>query len=146
MISNQEQTLLQWLHKNVKWKKWTYHHKTHLFFKTSTQWGRIYTYHGQDYLVNKEGEVGRIPYYVSVTLQGIERLTQAWGPYNFYNGFETTAEAEYLKKMFQYPMLTEVAQHKCEDILYTYGPWVKINQEFMKILNERERRLQNEKR
>ena len=92
--------IVVWLRRNVKWKKWTDYHKTHLVHLTDTDYGRLYTHHGQDYLMNSEGEVGKIPYFVSLTLKDVDRVTQQWGPYNFHNGFESTREAEYLKKMF----------------------------------------------
>lgn len=136
--------LSSWLRRCVHWTKWTYHHKTHLLFVATTDYGRVYTYHGQDYLVNAEGEVGKIPYYVSLSIRGIKRLTKTWGPYKFYNGFETTKEAEYLVKMFQYPKLTERAQAKVRDIFFDYGEWVERDIEFEQFLKERERRIKDE--
>lgn len=136
--------LSSWLRRCVHWTKWTYHHKTHLLFVATTDYGRIYTYHGQDYLVNSEGEVGKIPYYVSLSIRGTKRLTKTWGPYKFYNGFETTKEAEYLVKMFQYPKLTERAQTKVRDIFFDYGEWVERDIEFEQFLKERERRIKDE--
>ena len=135
---------VNWLRRNVKWTTWTYHHKTHLLYVATTDYGRVYTYHGQDYLVNSEGEVGKIPYYVSVEVRGVHRNTATWGPYRFFNGFETTAEAEYIKKMFQYPKLTERAQQKVTDIFTEYSPWISTDTEFTDALMERERRLRDE--
>ena len=136
--------LVNWLRRNVKWTKWTYHHKTHLLYVATTDYGRVYTYHGQDYLVNQEGEVGKIPYYVSVEVRGVHRLTKTWGQYLFYNGFETTAEAEYIKKMFQYPKLTERAQQKVTDIFAKYGTWIELDNDFVATLNKREEAIRNE--
>lgn len=136
--------LVNWLQRHVRWTKWSYHHKTHLMYVAATEYGRVYTYHGQDYLVNSEGEVGKIPYYVSVEIRGVHRNTATWGPYKFYNGFETTAEAEYIKKMFQYPHLTDKAQKKVTDIYFDYSAWIKLDDEFVGILNKREEAIRNE--
>ena len=134
-----------WLRRTIKWKKWTYHHKTHLMYITTTAYGRVYTYHGQDYLVNEEGEVGKIPYYASLTIRGEKRVTKTWGPYKFINGFETTREAEYLMKMYQYPDLSDRAQEKVKDIFFEYGIWVEMDYDFISISQERERRLKDGK-
>lgn len=136
--------LVNWLRRHVRWTRWTYHHKTHLMYVAETDYGRVYTYHGQDYLVNSEGEVGKIPYYVSLSLRSINRDTKVWGPYRFFNGFETTAEAEYVKKMFQYPKLTDRAQQKITDIFAEYSTWIELDQEFVEILNKREEAIRNE--
>ncbi len=129
--------LSTWLRRNIKWTKWSYHHQSHLLYVDTTAYGRIYTYHGQDYLVNSEGEVGKIPYYVSLELRGTHRITKVWGPYIFYNGFEATREAEYLKKMFRYLHLTDKAQQKVTDIMFNYNTWIETDQEFMEALNAR---------
>lgn len=128
----------QWLRCNVKWKKWTYHHKTHLVYLATTSYGRVYTYHGQDYLVNDEGEVGKIPFYVSLSVRGITRATRIWGPYIFYNGFETTSEAEYLMKMFRYKQLTPVAAAKVAKIRSLNTEWIGEDKDFIEALEARE--------
>ena len=135
--------LSDWL-KGVKWTRWSYHHASHLLFIATTEYGRIYTYHGQDYLVNKEGEVGKIPYYVSLSVRGIRRPTKHWGPYTFFNGFDTTKEAEYVMEMFQYPKLTDKAQAKLKAIFAKYGDWVETDMSFINILGARERRLKDD--
>lgn len=136
-------SLNAWLRRKVKWTKWTYHHKTHLLYVGATPYGRLYTYHGQDYLVNQEGEVGRIPYYVSLEARGTHRTTKQWGPYKFINGFETTAEAEYLMEMFQYPHLTNKAQKKVTDIMFDYSMWIERDDDFIRVLNKREEALRH---
>lgn len=132
--------LIVWLRRNGKWKHWTPYYSASLLCVSNTAYGTVYTRHGQDYLLH-EGDVSRIPYYVSLELQETHRLTQQWGPYKFFNGFETTEEAEYLKKMFQYPELTDRAQKKVTDILFEYSIWIEIDNEFMNVLKERERRI-----
>lgn len=134
--------LVTWLRRNGKWKSWTPYYESSLLYLTTTEYGRIYTKHGQDYLVC-EGEVSKIPYYVSLSLRGDHRLTKTWGPYKFYNGFEVTAEAEYLKKMFQYPHLTDVALKKVTDIYFDYSAWIELDNDFVETLNKREETLRN---
>ena len=128
--------LVTWLRRNGRWVAWNHYYETRLLYKTITEYGRIYTSHGQDYLVTDE--VSKIPYYVSLEVQGTHRLTKTWGPYKFYNGFETTREAEYLMKMFRYPHLTDKAQRKVTDIMFNYGIWIERDIEFENILKERE--------
>ncbi len=131
-----------WLRRNGKWKKWTPYFERSLLYITTTDYGRIYTKHGQDYLVT-EGEVSKIPYYVSLTIRGERRITKTWGLYKFINGFETTREAEYLMKMYQYPDLSDRAQEKIKDIFFNYGIWVEMDYDFVSVSQERERRLKN---
>ena len=83
-------------------------------------------------------EVIIIPFWVASSLLGDRQQTQQWGPYIFYNGYETTAEAKYLKDMFKYPMLTSRAQQKVSTILRDNKEWIDENQEFKEALNERE--------
>jgi len=134
--------LSTWLRRKGRWKRWTPYYESSLLYLTTTEYGRVYTKHGQDYLVC-EGEVSKIPYYVSLSLRGDHRVTKQWGPYKFINGFETTQEAEYLKKMFQYPHLTDVAQRKVTDILFDNSIWIELDDEFIEILNRREEALRN---
>lgn len=136
-------SLVTWLRRNGRWKRWTPHYESSLLYITSTDYGRIYTKHGQDYLV-ANGEVSKIPYYVSLSLRNTRRVTAVWGPYKFINGFEATKEADYLKKMFQYPVLTDVAQSKVTDIMFDYGMWIEHDTEFEETLKAREARLKNE--
>ena len=134
--------LTTWLRRNGRWKRWTPYFERSLLYIATTDYGRIYTKHGQDYLVT-EGEVSKIPYYVSLSLRNIKRVTAVWGPYIFYNGFEATAEAEYVRNMFRYPHLTDKAQKKVTDIYFNYNLWIDTNQEFVEVLNERERRIKD---
>lgn len=143
MADSKDRKLTTWLRRNGRWVRWTHHYAATLLHKASTDYGIIYTKHGQDYLCH-EGEVSKIPYFVSLELQNVHRLTQQWGPYKFYNGFETTAEAEYLKKMFQYPHLTNRAQQKVTDIMFNYNTWIERDEEFLEILKKREQEVRNE--
>lgn len=135
--------LVTWLRRNGRWKRWTPYYAATLMYITQTDYGTIYTKHGQDYLLH-EGEVSKISYYVSLSLRGERRLTKTWGPYRFFNGFETTAEAEYIKRMFQYPHLTDKAQKKVADIYFDYSIWIELDDEFVGILNKREEAIRNE--
>jgi len=135
-------SLVTWLRRNGRWKRWTPYFEHTLLYIISTDYGRIYTKHGQDYLVSN-GEVSKIPYYVSLSLRGTDRVTAVWGPYKFHNGFEATAEAEYIKKMFQYPQLSARAQEKVTDIMFNYNMWIEYDIEFGEVLKERERRLKD---
>ena len=135
--------LVTWLRRNGKWKRWTPYFERSLLYSAATDYGRIYTKHGQDYLV-VDGEISKIPYYVSLSLRGEHRNTRTWGPYKFFNGFETTSQAEYLMKMFQYPHLTDVARRKVTDIYFDYSLWIEIDQDFIETLNKREEALKNE--
>lgn len=133
-----------WLRRNVKWQRFTPYYQSTLMHVATTEYGRFYRRGEQAYLVTDGGEVGKIPPYVAVEITGGHILTAQWGPYLFYNGFERTREAEYLKEMFKYPQLTDRAQKKVTDIFFNYSIWVETNQEFVSILNEREARLKNE--
>lgn len=85
-----------------------------------------------------DGDVIIIPSYVTRSLLGERQVTQQWGPYIFYNGFETTAAARYVKDMFKYPYLTDRARFKVATILTDSSEWIEENKEFMEVLSERE--------
>lgn len=91
----------------------------------------------QWYLVHND-EVARLPLYVYLSLAGKHVKTAHWGPYIFYNNFESTTEAHYLKKMFQYPQLTSTPETKVRDILKRYCDWIGIDKAFVEALIERE--------
>ena len=86
-------------------------------------------------------EVIVVPFWVARSLLGDRQQTQQWGPYIFYNGYETTVEAKYLKDMFKYPMLTSRAQLKISRILQENSEWVEEDKEFREILSKRETAL-----
>ena len=86
-------------------------------------------------------EVIVVPFWVARSLLGDRQQTQQWGPYIFYNGYETTVEAKYLKVMFKYPMLTSRAQLKISRILQENSEWVEEDKEFREILSKRETAL-----
>ena len=89
------------------------------------------------YLLRND-EIVQIPYYLMRTLRGEETLTRTFGIYIFINNFELTGEARYLKEMFRYKKLTPTAQKKVDAILELHKPWVRIDTEFKKALEERE--------
>ncbi len=86
-------------------------------------------------------EVIVVPFWVARSLLGDRQQTQQWGPYIFYNGYETTAEAKYLKGMFKYPMLTSRVQLKISRILQENSEWVEEDKEFKEVLSKRETAL-----
>lgn len=135
--------MVRWLRLNCKWHKWTSHYQYSLIFNRNTEYGRTYYKGTQYYLVNNEGEVAKIPYYVMTRLHD-EVITERWGPYVFYNYFEDTKEAQYLKKMFRYPRLSTEAQLKVDKILQNNSLWIGTDEEFKNVLEERERRLLDE--
>lgn len=127
--------------KTLKWHKMTKHYDQHLIMSRDTRWGQLAnTGSGQWFLV-KDNEVARLPYWLFLFICGKHIATHHFGPYVFYNNFELTAEARYLKEMFKYPQLTPTAAKKVQTILDTYGPCISINEEFVKALQEREANL-----
>lgn len=92
-------------------------------------------------LQSNNSEVIVVPFWVARSLLGDRQQTQQWGPYIFYNGYETTVEAKYLKDMFKYPMLTSRAQLKISRILQENSEWVDEDKEFREILSKRETAL-----
>lgn len=137
--------LVTWLRRNVKWKKWTPYYQTTLMHTMDNEYGHVYCKGEQNYLVNSEGEVGKIPRYVAMEVSGMHWETGRWGPYIFYNHFEDTDEAAYLRKMFQYPTLTEAAQKKVTDIFFENNLWIRTDTEFVDMLNKREEAIRNGK-
>lgn len=122
----------------------TKHYEQHLMLSRDTGWGRlahgIGTASGKWFLVTN-GEVARLPYWLFLFIVDKHVETGHWGPYIFYNNFELTAEARYLKEMFQYRVLTPTAAKKVQTILDTYGPCIAMDTEFIKALEEREAQL-----
>lgn len=58
-----------------------------------------------------------------------------------YNGYEESANGQYLIGMFKYPHLIGRAQLKVDRILQEDSEWVIVNKEFMEALNERQNRI-----
>ena len=106
----------------------------------TTAWGQLARINDTWFLV-KDNEVARLPYWLFLFICDKRIETGHWGPYTFYNNFEQTHEASYLKEMFKYPHLTPTASKKVQTIIDTYGPCVSIDWEFVKALDVREKRL-----
>lgn len=81
--------------------------------------GQYYYYDTQCYV--------KLPQWAWKTLCGSHDLTHVYGQYNFYNGVEETAEAQYLINMAQYLTLSPRAQQKVDAILNNYGSVISIN-------------------
>lgn len=135
--------LTHWLRKNVKWKHLTSYYHSTLLYITTTEYGRLYCKGDKRYLVNSEGEIGQIPLYVAMEVQGTHVMTAQWGPYKFYNGIESTAQVHYIKDMFRYPTLTEAAQKKVTDVFFDNELWIQTDIEFVTILAIREEAIRN---
>lgn len=120
----------------------TQHYKEHYRTLKLLNVGTLLTDGKNRYLLQpNNNEVIVIPFWVARSLLGDRQLTQQWGPYMMYNGYETTAEAKYLKDMFKYPMLTSRAQLKVNTILRDNKEWVEEDKEFKEVLSERETSL-----
>lgn len=117
----------------------TQHYKEHYRALKLLNVGTLLTDGKNRYLLRiNNSDVIIIPFWVARSLLGERQQTQQWGPYIFYNGYETTVEARYLKNMFKYPYLTERAQFKVSTILSDSSEWVEENKEFKEVLSERE--------
>lgn len=90
------------------------------------------------FIVNKADEVAKIPYWLVLLMAGHRDLSDWFGPYMFYNNFETTAEARYLVEMFKYRVLTPTAETKVRSLLQQYKPLISIDTTFVDALIERE--------
>lgn len=90
------------------------------------------------WLVNKDGEVACLPHPLYLLMIGVRKKTFIFGPYIFYNNFEESNEAAYLKKIFQYPHLTPTPEKKVRTIMEEYSPFVEPNEEFIQALMIRE--------
>lgn len=107
-----------------------------------TGWGKLA--HGVGtaadkwFIINKADEVARLPYWLFLLIVDKHIETSHYGPYMFYNNFESTPEAKYLKEMFKYRILTPTAETKVRSLLQQYKLLVGINAEFVQALIERE--------
>lgn len=90
------------------------------------------------FIINKADEVAKVPYWLVLLMAGHRDLSDWFGPYMFYNNFENTQEAKYLKEMFKYRVLTPTAETKVRSIMTTYSPCVGIDGAFVEALIERE--------
>ena len=90
------------------------------------------------FIVNKADEVAKIPYWLVLLMAGHRDPSDHYGPYVFYNNFESTPEAAYLRQMFKYRVLTPTAETKVRSLLQQYKPLVGINETFVNALIERE--------
>lgn len=135
--------IVGWLRKNCKWHKWSPHYERTLMFNRNTDYGRTYVKGMDYYLVNREGEVAKIPYHMMVSLHNGPVQTEQWGPYIFYNWFQNTKEAAYLKQMFRYPVLEPRAKEKVDSIIRNNSLWIELDTTFTEALEERERRIRN---
>ena len=117
----------------------TQHYKEHYRTIKLLNIGSLLTDGENRYLLqSNNNEVIVVPFWVAQSLLGDRQQTQQWGPYIFYNGYETTVEAKYLKDMFKYPMLTSRAQLKISRILQENSEWVDEDKEFKEVLSKRE--------
>ena len=122
----------------MKWHKMTKHYKQLLLPRYETAWGQLMTGNGDYWLVNKDGEVARLPHYLAMSIIGHRSETRGWGPYRFYNNFGLTKEAEYLKEMFKYVVLTATASKKVHTILRENSEWIQLDTDFVMALTARE--------
>ena len=128
--------------KTLPHKQMTQHYKEHYRTIKLLNVGALLTDGKNRYLLQpNNNEVIVVPFWAARSLLGDRQQTQQWGPYIFYNGYETTAEAKYLKDMFKYPMLTSRAQLKISCILQENSEWVEEDKEFKEILSKRETAL-----
>lgn len=122
----------------------TQHYKEHYRTLKMLNVGTLLT-DGRDHYIlqpnNNNNEVIVIPFWVARSLMGDRQLTYCYGPYLFYNGYETTTEAKYVMSMFKYPKLTSRAQQKVDSIMTDNREWIAINKEFKEALDERETAL-----
>ena len=120
----------------------TQHYKEHYRTIKLLNIGALLTDGKNRYLLQpNNNEVIVVPFWAARSLLGDRQQTQQWGPYIFYNGYETTVEAKYLKDMFKYPMLTSRAQLKISRILQENSEWVEEDKEFKEVLSKRETAL-----
>lgn len=125
--------------KTLPHKQMTQHYKEHYRTIKLLNIGALLTDGKNRYLLqSNNNEVIVVPFWVARSLLGDRQQTQQWGPYIFYNGYETTTEAKYLKDMFKYPMLTSRAQLKISRILQENSEWVDEDKEFKEVLSKRE--------
>lgn len=90
------------------------------------------------FIINKADEVAKIPYWLVLLMAGHRDPSSHYGPYIFYNNFESTPEAKYLKEMFKYRVLTPTAETKVRSLLQQYKPLISIDEAFIEALIERE--------
>lgn len=105
------------------------------------EWGKLA--HGigtasDKWFLIKDNEVAKVPYWLVLLMAGHRDLSDMFGPYIFYNNFELTTEAAYLRQMFKYRVLTPTAETKVRSLLRQYKPLVGINETFVDALIERE--------
>lgn len=128
--------------RTLKWRQLTKHYKQHLMMSRDTGWGKlargIGTASDQWFLINTADEVAKLPYWLFLFMVDKHVETHHWGPYIFYNNFENTSEARYLKEMFKYRVLTPTAETKVRSLLQQYKPLIGINEAFVEALIERE--------
>lgn len=128
--------------KTLPHKSMTQYYKEHYRIIKLLNVGALLTDGENRYLLqSNNNEVIVVPFWVARSLLGDRQQTQQWGPYIFYNGYEATVEAKYLKDMFKYPMLTSRAQLKISRILQENSEWVDEDKEFREILSKRETAL-----
>lgn len=127
--------------KTLKWRKMTKHYEQHLMMSRDTGWGRLANTGSGPWFLVTNGEVAKLPYWLFLFIVDKHVETGHFGPYIFYNNFENTPEARYLKEMFKYRELTPTAAKKVQTILDTYGPCIAMDTEFIKALEEREAQL-----
>ena len=134
--------------KTLPHRPMTKHYKQHLVSRQLTQYGRMMIYGDNWYLKVADGvhvtdgdEVIPIPLFVARAINGHLEVTRTFGPYMFWNDFDKTQEAKYLMKMLAYRKLTPQVQAKIRTILTDYKPWIDWDDEFIKVLSEREHDL-----
>ena len=103
-----------------------------------TAWGQLaHPSSGQWFLVTNN-EVAKLPYWLFLLIVDKHVETDHYGPYVFYNNFESTTEARYLKEMFKYRILSVTAETKVHSLLQQYKPLIGIDAAFVNALIERE--------
>ena len=90
------------------------------------------------FIINKTDEVAKVPYWLVLLMAGHRDPSSYYGPYIFYNNFESEPAAKYLKEMFKYRVLTPTAETKVRSLLQQYKLLVGIDTEFIQVLIERE--------
>lgn len=103
-----------------------------------TKYGDVYKVADTgSYVLVRGDQYKRIPAWLLEAMNGNETVTYWFGPYTFIDGFEATPEAKYLMEQLKYVRHTERAAAKIQEIHGMYGYWVRVDEEFMHILETR---------
>lgn len=103
-----------------------------------TKYGDVYKVADTgSYVMVRGDQYKRIPAWLLEAMNGNETVTYWFGPYTFIDGFEATPEAKYLMEQLKYVRHTERAAAKIQEIRGMYSYWVRVDEEFMHILETR---------